>query len=291
MKSASRSTARPTKFSPYMALPLRPSVMTARNGPRLRVARLALNAPIDTWLAANSLRDSTSPSEVSLGPDDALCTVYMTIVKGTEDGIFKDADVYCLSLAAETRANGGSPLMRLARYVGSCDDGDAPLWTRMLQPHQSYDFVQPKSFMAALACGMTDIRVGSISTGDIPSRMLIWASALSADSSIAAPWPSLSIPVTSASSPGLHIMMKEDEGMMPRRTRLIRRASPVKPRKLGDAGAPRPRSLNLIRRVTTAPSKRQREEDVVEAVEAPKRRKLMQITGTRSTNGKENIPP
>ncbi|KAJ6475191.1 hypothetical protein DFH09DRAFT_1109254 [Mycena vulgaris] len=84
MKSATTthsSAARARKLSPYATLPPRPSIMTARYGAHVRAASLAGNAPIDNWLATNLKPGWASLDNFSLGSDDALCTLYMTVVK------------------------------------------------------------------------------------------------------------------------------------------------------------------------------------------------------------------
>ena len=52
--------------------------------------------------------------------------------------------------------------MHLARYVGSPEDDDAPLWVRRLPPRQFLRFPQPLDFIGKLVGGMTDISVESL---------------------------------------------------------------------------------------------------------------------------------
>lgn len=52
--------------------------------------------------------------------------------------------------------------MMLGHWQGSHDDGDAPLWTRSMIPNHTYRFRQPRSFMARLVAGLTDIWVGDV---------------------------------------------------------------------------------------------------------------------------------
>lgn len=57
-----------------------------------------------------------------------------------------------------------TPMIHLGRFVGSPDDSDAPQWTRLLQPRQTYYFTQPRACAAELVGGLTDIVVESISS-------------------------------------------------------------------------------------------------------------------------------
>jgi hypothetical protein len=82
--------------------------------------------------------------------------------QGPDDGVFQDPDIYCLSLLIELRESSASPLLRICRFVGSNDDVDAQLGTRILHPGKSHYFVQPRTFVAALVCGMTNIKVESM---------------------------------------------------------------------------------------------------------------------------------
>ncbi|KAJ7864720.1 hypothetical protein B0H13DRAFT_2671127 [Mycena leptocephala] len=177
MKSVtSRSAARSSRFSPHTTpLPKRPSAMTLRNGARLRAARLARHAMLDDWLAENIAPRSLFWPDRRLLFNEAVCMVFLTIVKGPDDGVFQDPDIYCLSLLIELRGSSASPLLRIGRFVGSNDDADAPLWTRIVHPGKSHYFVQPRTFAAALVCGMTDIKVESMFEGNITSRMCLWA--------------------------------------------------------------------------------------------------------------------
>ena len=52
--------------------------------------------------------------------------------------------------------------MHLARYVGSPEDDDAPLWVRRLPPRRFLRFPQPLDFIGKLVGGMTDISVESL---------------------------------------------------------------------------------------------------------------------------------
>jgi hypothetical protein len=82
----------------------------------------------------------------------SICTSTARVVicaQGPDDGVFQDPDIYCLSLI-ELRGSSASPLLRIGRFVGSNDDADALLWTRILHPGKSHYFVQPRTFAAAL---------------------------------------------------------------------------------------------------------------------------------------------
>ncbi|KAJ7136535.1 hypothetical protein C8R43DRAFT_955758 [Mycena crocata] len=170
------------RFSPYKSslLPPRLSVMTARHGAHLRLARLARTAALDKWLAQNLTPESTFPYESEIGSNQAICYVYMSLLKSSNDGtVFEGPDTYCLSLEVEVAGSiHGSPLTRLDRFVGSHEDADAPLWTRILEPGKDYIFVQPKNFIAALISGQTNIHVECIFTHTISSHMLVWASSI-----------------------------------------------------------------------------------------------------------------
>jgi hypothetical protein len=192
MKSATSSAATPTtRFRPYPPVILpRPSVMTTRNGARLRAAALSRDRALNDWLV-----DSITPSSVSrpdwesLNDNNTLCVLFMSVLKvphrlrlsfkytdhaqGIAEGIFKDPDVYCLSLVIEAKGCSPSPLLRLARFEGSSSNGDAPLWTRIIQPNTSHYLVEPRSFAAALTCGLSNIPAVSISS--VRARLLLSA--------------------------------------------------------------------------------------------------------------------
>ncbi|KAJ7509353.1 hypothetical protein B0H11DRAFT_2217077 [Mycena galericulata] len=100
----------------------------------------------------------------------------MHIAKAEDDGsIFQGPDTYSILLDIELQGQPRSPLMHIGRFVGSSEDGDAPMWTRFLKPRYMYSFVDPRSWAALLVCGMTDIHVESVSTSDISARMQAWA--------------------------------------------------------------------------------------------------------------------
>ncbi|KAJ7764726.1 hypothetical protein B0H16DRAFT_1454562 [Mycena metata] len=176
MKSSTSASAK-SRFRPYYPpIPLRPSVMTTRNGARLRAAGLVRDAALNDWLAERiSSRSLSEPDWELLNFHNALCVVHMSVIKGAPEGIFKDPDVYCLSLHIEAKGCSPSPLLRLARFVGSSGDGDAPLWTQIIQPNKSHYLVEPRSFAATLTCGLSNIPAVSISSGHISARMYHFA--------------------------------------------------------------------------------------------------------------------
>ncbi|KAJ7914136.1 hypothetical protein B0H13DRAFT_1873214 [Mycena leptocephala] len=166
MKVASSSSARSSKFGPYKApLAPRPSTMTFKYGARLRAARDF--AALDAWLAENLSPDALLLPKGVLGSQDALCVVFMSVFKGADDGVFRNHDTYSLSLHVEVEECAASPLIFLARFVGSNEDGDAPLWTRILEPRKQQYFLEPRTFAAML--------VQSIPSRSISARMCDWA--------------------------------------------------------------------------------------------------------------------
>jgi len=54
-----------------------------------------------------------------------------------------------------------SPMVVLAHWVGSRDDGDAPGWLELL-PGEHYSFPQPREWMAQVFCGLSDLWIGDI---------------------------------------------------------------------------------------------------------------------------------
>ncbi|KAJ7088247.1 hypothetical protein C8R44DRAFT_991115 [Mycena epipterygia] len=238
------------KFRSYSPLQIRPSAMTARYGAPLRAATLAPHKAVNTWLAANITPASTTLPERPLRAHEARCIVNMFIVKAKDDGsIFQGPDVYCLTLEIQLQGMRPSPLMRLGRFVGSSDDGDAPLWTRLLKPRQSYYLTEPRTFAATLACGMTDIEVQSVSTEDISPRMRAWACTASLGTYIDEAVVRHCIHIAFRENPVINDNVTNE--VVPRR-RLVRRASPVKPglRRNNAAGLiPVLRTRPLIKRV------------------------------------------
>ncbi|KAJ6501742.1 hypothetical protein C8R47DRAFT_1211286 [Mycena vitilis] len=220
--------------------------MTARNGAHLRAARLILDAPLDKWLSESVAPESTSLPDRAPDTDEALCVVYMFVLEGRVEGIFQDPDTYCLSLTMEVQVCSPSPVLRLARFVGSNDDADAPAWTRLLQPGKLHYFFQPQTFSAEMICGMTGIHVESISSCDISTRMCLWARTVSAGTRV-------------EDDVDAHCRWLNDKDPKAERkpgaprTRLVRRASPVKPKKLAALSVPPTRSTKLVHRVTCAP--------------------------------------
>ncbi|KAJ7649011.1 hypothetical protein DFH06DRAFT_1332035 [Mycena polygramma] len=164
---------RPLKFSPYA--PTLASRLRPRKEPTSQAARARPRSELDKWLAKNITSSSTELPEV-VGPpqEEALCVVFMAVLKGATGG-----PVYGLSVMIEVRGCSSSPFVRLARFAGSKDQADAPLWTRIIQPGKSHYFYQPREFAARLVCGMTRIPAASALDDNISSKMCLWAQAIS----------------------------------------------------------------------------------------------------------------
>ncbi|KAJ7609344.1 hypothetical protein DFH06DRAFT_1148464 [Mycena polygramma] len=221
--------------------------MTARNGAHLRAARLILDAPLDKWLSESVTPESTSLPDRAPDTDEALCMVYMFVLEvhllgsvlGRVEGIFQDPDTYCLSLTIEVQVCSPSPILRLARFVGSNDDADAPAWTRLLQPGKLYYFFQPQTFSAEMICGMTGIHVESISSCDISTRMCLWARTVSASTRV-------------EDDVDAHCRWLNDKDPKDERKPGAPRTR-LKPKKLAALSVPPTRSTKLVHRVTCAP--------------------------------------
>ncbi|KAF8185604.1 hypothetical protein K438DRAFT_1973895 [Mycena galopus ATCC 62051] len=229
--------------------------MTRRNGLRLRTAPLERTAALDNWLLEHIAPNTLSLPNRGLGPQEALCMLFMSIKKGTVDGAFKNPDTYRLLLNVEANVNDyptTSPLLCLGSFVGSNEDSDAPLWTHILRPWRTHYFLQPRTFAATLTCGMTNIKVESTYSGNISLRMSLWARQIE----------SSDLALTSTSAPA---NMEEDNSItVSHRRRLIRRA-PVRPKEITSppigVDPPRIPSSKLVRRVTTAPNPKVLEPD------------------------------
>jgi len=228
-----RPLLRVFKFTPY-PLPGRPSTLTAKYGAPLIAARLARYDALNTWLAANITPDSTCLPEEPFPPGQALCVLQLLVSKSEDDGsIFHGPDTFRLIIDIEIGGIGGrrSPLMRLGVFLGSADDGDAPLWTRLLRPLQAYYIVEPRTFVATLACGMTDLAIESVTTMNISPRMRAWACTASlgtyVDRDVLAHCDLLALQ-DGATVDRNDTGVDSETQMLPRR-RLVRRASPVKP--------------------------------------------------------------
>ncbi|KAJ7834059.1 hypothetical protein B0H14DRAFT_3462324 [Mycena olivaceomarginata] len=94
--------------------------------------------------------------------------------------------MYLLSLHVYAPKCGPSPFICLGSFVGSKDDGDAPPWTSILKPGQTHYFLETTAFAATVMCGMTDIKVESVSSQNISSRMCLWARSVSAGTRVEA---------------------------------------------------------------------------------------------------------
>ncbi|KAJ7509271.1 hypothetical protein B0H11DRAFT_1314031 [Mycena galericulata] len=84
------------------------------------------------WLTANITPNL--PEWQPLRPHQARFTISMHIAKAEDDGsIFQGPDTYSILLDIELQGQPRSPLMYIGRFVGSSEDGDAPMWTRFLK--------------------------------------------------------------------------------------------------------------------------------------------------------------
>ncbi|KAJ7809801.1 hypothetical protein B0H14DRAFT_3481192 [Mycena olivaceomarginata] len=88
----------------------------------------------------------------------------MIVLQGGNDSVFKDPDMYLLSLHIYAPKYGPSPFIRLDSFMGAKDDGDAPPWTSILKPEQIHYFLETTAFAATVMRGMTDIKVESVSS-------------------------------------------------------------------------------------------------------------------------------
>ncbi|KAJ7687179.1 hypothetical protein B0H14DRAFT_2654015 [Mycena olivaceomarginata] len=88
----------------------------------------------------------------------------MTLLQGGNDSVFKDPDMYLLSLHIYAPKCGPSPFIHLGSFVGSKDNGDTLPWTCILKPRQIHYFLKTTAFAATVMSGMTDIKVESVSS-------------------------------------------------------------------------------------------------------------------------------
>ncbi|KAJ7501245.1 hypothetical protein B0H11DRAFT_1908550 [Mycena galericulata] len=192
------------------------------------------------------------PEWQPLRPHQARFTISMHIAKAEDDGsIFQGPDTYSILLDIELQGQPRSPLIYIGRFVGSSEDGDAPMWTRFLKPRHMYSFVDPRSWAALLVCGMTDIHVESVSTSDISARMQAWAHTTAlgtyVEQDVIEHCQCLKAVVEITSTPE-----SPSESTVAPRRRLIRRALPM-PR----TPPKRTPGRALVRRVTPYPVKKQ----------------------------------
>ncbi|KAJ7358174.1 hypothetical protein DFH08DRAFT_953360 [Mycena albidolilacea] len=148
--------------------------MPLQNSTCLRAARLRRTAALDKWLLENITTSSLVLPDQPTRFEEALFTVHMTVLQGGNGGVFKDPDMYLLSLHVYAPKCRLSPFIRLgSSFVRSKDDGDAPPWTSILNPGQIHYFLETTAFAATVMRGMTDIKVQSVSSQNISSRMCL----------------------------------------------------------------------------------------------------------------------
>ncbi|KAJ6593047.1 hypothetical protein B0H19DRAFT_1245857 [Mycena capillaripes] len=141
---------------------------------RMRPIRLVqCKSPLNRWLASVEF----CPDYDLFTPLPNDCVMFQAFVVVLESVIF--GTIYRLSVVAYDR-RAGRIAIRLARYVGSPDDSDAPLWVRRLPPYKRLRFTQPRSFAVRLVAGMTDIPVDFLDSESddrraISARRLSWA--------------------------------------------------------------------------------------------------------------------
>ncbi|KAJ7668558.1 hypothetical protein DFH06DRAFT_1126037 [Mycena polygramma] len=162
---------------------------------RLKAASLATHEPLNTWIldnleSAGWIINIVYPS-LTLDPAEVLCTVRVSYHQTSDDrSIFSNPDVYLLWLFADVQhilgkdnSHTRSPTVLLGRFEGFKDDGDAPGWSRTMEPGERYRFTYSRSFLAALFCGKTlGYWDGLKDTAErrISSEMLTWACATAA---------------------------------------------------------------------------------------------------------------
>ncbi|KAJ7318508.1 hypothetical protein DFH08DRAFT_971257 [Mycena albidolilacea] len=137
--------------------------MTLQNGVHLRAARLRCTAALDKWLLENIATSSLVLPDQPARFEEALFIVHMTVLQGGND----------------VRTE---PFICLGSFVGSKDDGDVPPWTSILKPGQTHYFLETTAFAATV----TDIKVESVSSQNISSRMCLWACSVSAGTQVEA---------------------------------------------------------------------------------------------------------
>ncbi|KAJ7635059.1 hypothetical protein FB45DRAFT_1025958 [Roridomyces roridus] len=237
MKSVSR-VAPSSRFAPYSPR-LRPSQFSMRGGEVLRAASLAGHTALDKWLS----KRVSSGFTTALDKDDydydspvsftqALCV--LTLIKQEvpqEDlPIYDGPELFTVLLQIKLAGTRPSPYMRIARFEGSSQRLDGPLWTRILQPRQDYHIMETRSFAAQLAAGMSDIPVEAVGTMDISPRMRAWACTASlgtfVDADVVEHCHRLAVEEIRAAN---ELLPEAERKRLPER-RLVRRASPVKPR-------------------------------------------------------------
>ncbi|KAJ7148616.1 hypothetical protein C8R46DRAFT_1127990 [Mycena filopes] len=174
-------TSSPKSYTGHrLSLSTKPKALPPRSrvssfAQRLLDARHKAQAPIEEWLTKNL---HTWPNNLDdLDADDVLCQVRMRFTKEKQDDtIYYGPDYYTLWLHIDGRSRCNfSPMVILGKHRGSSSDGDAPAWTRTLEHGKSYQFSQPRAFMAEVMCGLASIRVGDILDDKISPAMLDWA--------------------------------------------------------------------------------------------------------------------
>ncbi|KAF8156327.1 hypothetical protein K438DRAFT_1986911 [Mycena galopus ATCC 62051] len=142
----------------------------------MRAVRLGQCDTLNRWLALADMK--TAPElfiRTPLPDDQAMCEIYVSVI---EPSRWTPSPVYRLTLAAYHPFVAITNDMDLARYVGSPDHADAPLWVRRLPPQTLLRFPQPLEFVAKLVGGMTNIRVSTMMNDPVDARCMIhWSRA------------------------------------------------------------------------------------------------------------------
>ncbi|KAF8144158.1 hypothetical protein K438DRAFT_1783119 [Mycena galopus ATCC 62051] len=142
----------------------------------MRAVRLGQCDALNRWLALADMK--TAPElfiRTPLPDDQAMCEIYVSVI---EPSRWTPSPVYRLTLAAYHPFVAITNDMDLARYVGSPDHADAPLWVRRLPPQTLLRFPQPLEFVAKLVGGMTNIRVSAMMNDPVDARRMIhWSRA------------------------------------------------------------------------------------------------------------------
>ncbi|KAJ7735401.1 hypothetical protein DFH07DRAFT_112822 [Mycena maculata] len=142
---------------------------------RAREYSLALRAaaadPLDKWLSDSRVFYFTPEVPITkANPQyEVLVNIWMSHQRGEVEGDYRDPDSFTMWMQVETPWAAGlditrSPMVRLAHYLGSRDDGDAPAWLELIKG-ENYSFVQAREWMAKVLCGLSDLWVGDVVNG------------------------------------------------------------------------------------------------------------------------------
>ncbi|KAJ7138640.1 hypothetical protein C8R46DRAFT_1361710 [Mycena filopes] len=195
----------PSFFSKSAPRPPVLSVQMRENQRRLRDASLRLRQadPVDKWLEASRVWYGTPERAIdSINPQrEVLVDIWTSFTPGEVEDPFRDPDIFTMHMEVHQPSDSGpaikSPRLLAAFYAGSRDDGDAPAWLELI-PGETYNFAQPREFMAQVFCGLSDLWVGDVNYNDnISSEMLWWATRYADGTPVKAKMP----PVLSRSSP------------------------------------------------------------------------------------------